>query len=226
MALPDGVPNLLNAASWPSQILIQSRAIYDLYLNIFGKKTNKYEIMLDGERYIDAGITSVNVTESAKITNVRLEQGSFSSINKVIEPREVQVQIVKSYKPKGLQIFSEPLQGIQDFFSETNNDPEIETLIKKLQDMRLDFKLYQVKTPDYVYENLNLVDLKRSITVEQNYKMFVGDLTFMEIIDVSEGLIKKEPEGTKTDSGQATVDKGQVQTTPLAPQTDIQVTPI
>lgn len=123
-----------------------------------------------------------------KISNYPVEQGSFASYNKVAMPFDIRVVIACG---------GQDAMTRQDF-------------VTALDDMLADINLYSLSTPDFVYDDVNLVHVNYRREAKQGVTLLLAELWFNEIRQSATATVK-----TQQPSGAEATANGQV--APVAP---------
>lgn len=140
-----------------------------------------------GEPIVDAdNVAGVDDGKEYRIANYPLEQGSFLSYNKVATPAEIRIAMSKGGT----------LSDRQDF-------------LKTLKSLQGDLKLYNVVTPEEVFTNMNIANVRKSRTQSNGATMITVEVTLVEIRIAPAASFSN----SKSTSGASPVDNGPVQTT-------------
>jgi len=118
-----------------------------------------------------------------KIPNYPIEQGAFSSYNKVALPYEIRMTVACN----------------------GNGEMTRNLFISTVQDMLDSLDLFTIVTPDEIYENANLIHANYNRTARQGVTLLLVELVFEEVRQTGTGTIT-----TATPSGQAQVNNGQL----------------
>lgn len=102
---------------------------------------------------------SFNGNHSSQIVKNAVEKGEFRSVNKIIEPDKVVVELAKGGYRTGIE---ETLNSLKEYQNNT--------------------RACVVITPFGVIKNLNLIGLDYNFTIDNGSNLLVAKLTFQEIL--------------------------------------------
>lgn len=170
-----GAPPLLNAINYPVRIINTARAISAL----FNPVVDIWGIYLDNKIALpfDA-VESLDLRDSANISNALQEGGAFISYNKIQEPYQARLRVLK----KGTA--SERNQFLA----------ALEKIIKTTS-------LYQIVTPDYFWENANVVLYEIMRNPESGLELLTVEIVLQEVMLISKPEKKTDPNNAPQKSG-------------------------
>lgn len=136
-------------------------------------------------------IAVVNYQQDHRISDFPIEEGGFTTYNKVRVPQVFQVRMVKG-----------------------GTKQERTDFIKAYKEIENDTNLYSVVTPEYIFPNVNIMSGQINRTMESGAGIIILDLTLQEIRLAAAGTYS----ATKVPAGSSMVNNGPTQTT-TAPTT-------
>lgn len=178
-ALPDNVSNALIQFGGATVI----NAIFGDYWGIFGQ--NGIPLLLADN------VVSLKTTHTSKVSNAPIEQGSFTSYNKVQEPFTLTVQFSKG---SGGVLERGAFLGLLDALAKSHD-------------------LYMVITPEAIYPNCAIVGYDYAREAGNGARLLKVNVHLAEV-----RLVEVEYTKTQSDSAQAEVDNGKQQTQTVANQ--------
>jgi len=207
--LPDiaGVPDVLGRVVPPQITAVISTSLASVYDTwpIHEEKT-KWGFFIppsDGSTdsahqpvLTSASVHSIELQESYAISSAPQEDGAFTSYNKVKLPTTGAVRLI--------------CDGFQTGASwGANARPKAikETFLNTLAEMASNTKLYQLVTPEKIWDRVNIIGYHISRSVEQPHTMLFVDVRFVEVrsTKVEARKVTKKPDGAaKVDNGVTT----------------------
>lgn len=136
----------------------------NLNLDSLVQQTEYWSLLSQEDGYDIVTFTSfisMDVKDGGKVVETPVEEGSFTTYNKVDNPREVKCTLAT--------------QG---------TDEELQTYIQSLTDLRNGTDLVMVATPMFLYEQMNLEEFSYSVKVEDGRGVLYADLSLVEIRQV------------------------------------------
>jgi hypothetical protein len=201
MSLPAGIPDLLEDINRPFEYIIEAKAVANLALDWLGLNASQWGIYRNGvlALHVD-GFSDFGVSNGSQIANYRIEQGAFSTYNKVDSPYDLRIGAIK-----------------------TGTGDEVDVFLSELEKISNDIELYDIVTPEAIYSFANVERYSYRRTTEKGAHIIYAEITFKQIMNTTETAFSATP--TKEIAGQPIVSGGLVQTTPLAPQSTITAVP-
>lgn len=132
-------------------------------------------------------ITAFESTLDSQISNFPVENGGFSSYNKVIMPFDIRLTMVRGGSVEDRQAF-----------------------IKALQDAWQSVELFNVVTPEVVYLDVNVVGVRRAVESNRGVGMATLEVLLQKVRQTGRLAFTN----TKEPSGAGSVNNGSVQTRP------------
>ena len=206
--VPDvpGVPQLTRGFTIPTvESVVNAGIVYALQI-LFGKKP--WGVYKDGKAVlVPDSFLRMGYRNNSRISRYIVEQGGFSSYNKVETPYEIRIGMSVGLGSDAVaNLISSAIGG------SLKSGVEIRAaFIKQLEKMVKDVDLYDIVTPEKTYNNVNLVD----IDFERDSKHVSSidvELVFEEVrqIGIAHYSNVKEPSGADPENN------GQVQTYSMA----------
>ncbi len=158
------------------------------YLNKLGKKIN---FKFSDDVLPNAGVFEMSVERRGTVVASQIEEGSFTSYNKTVEP--IQIDATLAYRGK---------------------DSVLQSVLKGLHQLQESVTKFSIITPSYEYENMTLQNFSYSLRREDGYGALYVDCTFVEIKEVKIAYTTGSPitqESTGDDSAVSSVDGGTAQ---------------
>jgi hypothetical protein len=184
--MSSGIPALLNNLQIPFQILTQFNAITEAIFDYLGLSQPGYGIYLNNKLALQVdGFVEFAFRDSSVISNYRIEQGAFSSYNKVENPNDLRAVVTKAGSPVDIAEF-----------------------LMKLEAIKADLNLYNVVSPEHTYINCNLKEYNYRRNIENGTHIIYAELLFQEIMNTGEIGFNKP---TKTQSAKPKKSGGNVQ---------------
>lgn len=204
MAIPAGIPDLLNGVNDVFGNIIEANAIVNLVDNFLGGVTPQWGIYLPGSGNqptlaVDSFL-DFSIQNASQVANYRIEKGQFASYNKVDTPYNLSVLAVKS-----------------------GNNDEFNTFLGTLETISNDLKLYDIVTPSKVYSNANIESYAYRRNPEAGANILYVQINFVQIMITDETQFNQP---TKTQAGQKVESIGGVQTFPVTTSPPPVFTPI
>lgn len=189
MALPPGVPALLNGFNSFVGTIIEVGSVINQLFELFGDTQSSWGIYEKDLKTIALefdGFVEFGVDNSSQIAGYRIEEGQFGSYNKVDSPYEI------------------VLTGIK-----TGTINEIDAFLRKLDLISNDIKLYSIVTKGQIYNNANMLRYSYRRSPEAGFNILYITMVFVQIQSTDEVQFNVP---TKTQSGQKVIDNGTVST--------------
>lgn len=189
MALPPGVPALLNGFNSFVGTIIEVGSVINQLFELFGDTQSSWGIYEKDLKTIALefdGFVEFGVDNSSQIAGYRIEEGQFGSYNKVDSPYEI------------------VLTGIK-----TGTINEIDAFLRKLDLISNDIKLYSLVTKGQIYNNANMLRYSYRRSPEAGFNILYITMVFVQIQSTDEVQFNVP---TKTQSGQKVIDNGTVST--------------
>ena len=187
MALPNGVPALLNGFNAFTGAIIEIDSVlgqlFDLFSDsrsswgIYDKKIENVVLEFDG--FVEFGVDN-----ASQIAGYRIEEGQFASYNKVDSPYEIVLTGVK-----------------------TGTINEIDAFLRSLDAISNDINLYAIVTKGQIYSNANMLRYSYHRSPEAGFNLLYITMVFVQIQSTDEVQFNVP---TKTQAGQKSVDNGTV----------------
>lgn len=163
-----GVPalNRLVATTSSAKLLAQSFGFFN--------DSIKWQILNASDRDVITpdSVVAFDFKADANVARYPVEDGGFSSYNKVREPRVLRMTMTCS--------------GMKTMLRDT--------FLARLEEMRDSTDLYTVVTPDGSYKNMNLISFDFSKKSTQGATMIIADATFQEIMTSAKAEYTKTAE--------------------------------
>lgn len=141
-------------------------------------------------------IIALNPSGKSIITTAPVEEGKYSSINKVRQPSTINMVGAIST----LTGYSGAIPDIQNFNITTTRDK----IIKKLKSMLDSSDVYNIETPDGVYSSYDLTDFSYQITAKSGVTLLQVNMQFQEVRQ----QLKIQVSNDNSKSGQASNSQG------------------
>lgn len=191
MALPPGVPALLNGANAFVGTFISAGALANQIAALFdGNKQSAWGIYEKGTNDIALevdGFVDFTLSNASQIAGYRIEQGQFASYNKVDSPYGLSLVAVK-----------------------TGTILELDDFLFKLDIISNDIKLYSILTPGQLYQNANMQQYAYRRSVEGGLNMLYVNMMFTQILSTDEAQFNVP---TQSQAGQKIENNGTVTAT-------------
>lgn len=176
-----GVPPLLDKINFPAHVGIQLAGLGTL----FEDAARVWGIYLNGEPALPAdGCVTLDYRDGATITNAPQEQGKLVSYNKIAEPYQARLLLLKSGSAGDRAEFLDSLTKI------------ITTL-----------DLYDVVSPEHVYANANVISYEIRRTPEEGFELLQVEIVLQEVMFSP----RIETKSTATTDGAKQENNGQVE---------------
>lgn len=153
-----------------------------------------------------ASVHSIELQESYAISTAPQEDGAFTSYNKVKLPTTGAVRLIcDGFQTGASSALVEALGQSRAIWDVSARPKTIkETFLNTLADMASNTKLYQLVTPEKIWDRVNIVGYHISRSVEQPHTMLFVDVRFVEVRSAKVATLK----ATKKPDGAAKVDNG------------------
>lgn len=143
----------------------------------------------------DAVVTNAPVASSDGIA------GSYSSINKVVNPAKITMRV----SVEGMTGFSGAIPRLPSLSNLSLSLTSRTDIINKLEEMKGQARLYNIETPDKVYEKFDLIDYKFVMTAQSGVTLLLVDIIFQEVktlddVEESNGVGRAKTSEAKTPS--------------------------
>lgn len=162
----------------------------------------EYAIRISGgaEHLPVSGVAVIEPGGTATITNSPVQDGKYSSINKVKDPGRIRYDVVVN----GLTGFSGDIPNLFDFTLTTQNET-----IQTIRDMVATAQVYDIDTPKGTFESYDLVGWRYLTKSDSGVTMLIISLDFQEVQQVmSVTLSTSQSESKATNNKTASGDTG------------------
>lgn len=196
MAFPNlpGVPAL---ASLPGVAVLTAPVLSNL-LDSFKPQWGVYDSTGKIKKLSPDSFLGVDYRNVTNLPSHPVEQGGFSTFNKVKTPYSITLRVTKSR--------TLALAGTKD---------DRKSFLSALESMLQDTNLYTIVTPEASYSNANMEDFDYKREAKNGAEIIVASLHFVEIVrakkTVATTASSPDPVNTGTPSAQASVSNGMVQ---------------
>jgi hypothetical protein len=130
---------------------------------------------------IPDSIVSIDYEKEWVVANYPVEQGQFQSYNKVRMPYHNAVLMTFSGSPKGWGSFI-PFVELRNY-----RGVELKTqLMATLEKMAASLDLYDIVTPERIYENANIMGINYRRSAEEGASLICVEVIFVEVMNTSE----------------------------------------
>lgn len=164
----------LNSSAYPS---------YGIYY-AKGKLSNVRA--LDFSSVVKVDISSEATITNAPVSSVNGVSGSYSSINKIVQPSKINMRI----SVEGMTAYSGSIPRVpkMDFSKGLRSVVKITRadLIDTLEKMKNSPNVYNIETPDRVYPNFDLINYKFVTEAKSGATLLQVDLSFQEVRTLTE----------------------------------------
>ncbi|MGP2516368.1 phage baseplate protein [Yersinia sp. 2545 StPb PI] len=185
-----GVPNVARSGLSIDQDAIMS-AIYsgDILSILDSVITPKWGIYAqDGSQVIlPDSVLDIEYKGESRILDYPIEAGGFASFNKVATPFDIRMKMACSGNLSAARMTRE-------------------SFLARLDEMQASLDLYNIVTPDYVYNNVDLVGYDYRRTNENGVTLLIVEARFNEVRVTGDAQYKS----VKSDSAANPVNQGQV----------------
>lgn len=149
--------------------------------------TDVWGIFRNGELYVDVHFERVQARKDSQITNYPVENGNFTSVNKVSLPNTVQLDIIQS-----------------------GTDDEIRRIDQRLSTLLNSVITVDVVTPTFTILGVNLITYDVRISNDTGLGVLAGSLTFQEVRSVQARYseITLPPSSVRDSEDMSTQDNG------------------
>ncbi len=130
--------------------------------------------------FTPTGWISAEAVSDAMVVNSNIENGSFTSYNKIRRPAELRVR----FAHEGWTAYTGAIPNLTNFTTLSITD-----LLNTLEDMKNSASTYDIETPDRIYSGYDLVHYDYSKTAKNGQTLLVVSAIFQEILDVGEVTI-------------------------------------
>ncbi len=172
-----------------------------LGVNLLGSPNTQYAIVTTGSSVpvvTPDTIMRLNYRGEQRISDYPVEQGAFSSYNKVAQPFDLRMTLVcggRNYYQDATQKLDQYLNGLLGTsFGQPMSRADF---LQAMEDMLASTALFDVVTPDFTYEKLNLVHFDYSKTSTDGAVQIIADCGFREV--------RETVTATFTNSGQINI---------------------
>ena len=205
MVYPEGIPALLNLAALPFELLIEARAVLSLIIPLNEQPYGIYDSTGNIALSVD-GFIELSVINDSQLANYRIEEGAFSTYNKVNTPAEYRMTVVKEVNDDTFYgAYATPLAGI-------NRKVGTFGFLRLLDAISNDINLYSILTPDRTFMNCNLKRYDYQRNSENGTNILIIGLIFEEVMNTDEVVFNAQ--NTKTQSAKPIVSGGEVTAVP------------
>ena len=212
-----GVPILLREAS--KQLAMQAlKLALNKVLWRFIPHTPQWGIFtLDGELLVmPDSIIDIGFRQDHKICNYPVQNNAFNSYNKVAEPFQATVRMIKGSHLKGTELFK-VVTGTSDI----QGSLERSEFLDAIEQAAKSLDLYIIVTPERSYINCNIISYAYKREQTKGAYQIVVDLTLQEVRQVQAAYSSSDsrPKITNAKDVGATsdVNTGKVQAQPFTP---------
>lgn len=157
--------------------------------------------------FTPTGWISAEAVSDAMVVNSNIENGSFTSYNKIRRPAELRVR----FAHEGWTAYTGAIPNLTNFTTLS-----ITELLNTLEDMKNSASTYDIETPDRIYRGYDLIHYDYSKTAKNGQTLLVVSAIFQEILDIGEVTISSKStnsppstNGTSSQSSAITTDSNQ-----------------
>lgn len=161
-------------------------------------------------------VTGVSYTLAYSTSDAPLEDGGFTSFNKVKSPYQAVVSMVCDGTESGSSSIVSALESLVGLSSGASSGINVRSsFIKALETISGDTNLYHVVTPEFTFTNANILGYSFRREVQSGVTMIICDIGIKEVRKTASLYYVS----TKQAQGQAAIQVGTVQ--PQAPSTAV-----
>lgn len=157
--------------------------------------------------FTPTGWISAEAVSDAMVVNSNIENGSFTSYNKIRRPAELRLR----FAHEGWTAYTGAIPNLTNFTTLS-----ITELLNTLEDMKNSASTYDIETPDRIYRGYDLIHYDYSKTAKNGQTLLVVSAIFQEILDIGEVTISSKStnsppstNGTSSQSSAITTDSNQ-----------------
>ncbi len=155
------------------------------------------------EVFSPSGWVSVDRYGDAAVTKGPVENGQYTSYNKVRQPSELRVILAL----EGWTAYTGALPNLTNFSLLSRSN-----FIKKLDEMKNTASTYNIETPDTVYYSYDLTHFDYFVGSYRGQTLLMANCTFEEIMDSGEVIIANGVSGKAPTNNDKTNNKGAAKT--------------
>lgn len=162
-----------------------------------------------------AHVIGIDYNIGYAISDAPLEEGAFTSYNKVKQPYQATVSMVCDGTESGSSSIVSSLESLVGISSGTSSGINVRaSFIKTLETIVADTNLYNIVTPEFTYTNANIIGYRFRRQTQSGVTMVICDIGIQEVRKTASLFYTS----TKEPQGETTVQNGTVQTsTPSIP---------
>lgn len=131
--------------------------VYSHYMNLTAKSTWGFS----DDVLPNAALIELSISYGGKVVSEPVEQGSFISYNKTVEPMEIQAVL--------------GFRGTDSF---------LQSVLDSIKTLRDSVTVFNIETPTYEYENVTLQNYSYTLRREDGLGVLYIDATFIEVREV------------------------------------------
>lgn len=156
-----------------------------------------------------AHVIGIDYNIGYAISDAPLEDGAFTSYNKVKQPYQATVSMVCDGTESGSSSIVSSLESLVGISSGTSSGINVRSsFIKTLETVVADTNLYHIVTPEFTYTNANIIGYRFRRQTQSGVTMVICDIGIQEVRKTASLYYVS----TKQAQGEAAVQVGTVQT--------------
>lgn len=169
--------SVLSTINSKSLLSFLSSTIYPSYGIYYATGSNENSSAITFNSVVKFDKSSDSVITSAPVAATDGVAGGYASINKTVQPSRITMRIAV----EGMTGFSGAIPRIPTVNNFSNVAQSRADIINKLDEMKESANIYNIETPDRVYENYDLINYQFAISPNSGVTLLMIDLTFQEV---------------------------------------------
>ncbi|XKM12653.1 hypothetical protein RCS94_06400 [Orbaceae bacterium ac157xtp] len=188
--------SVLSSINSRSLLSFLSSTIYPSYGIYYARGENANKRALDFNSVINFSTNGESVITTAPVAVAEGLAGNYSSINKVVQPSKITMRIAI----EGATAFAGMIPRIPFTDNLSVNLSSRSDVINKLEQMKNNADIYNIETPDRVYENFDLINYNFVMSAQSGITLLMVDLIFQEVrtlVEINNAIVAVKTAATK-----------------------------